>query len=125
MKKIIIISAVLILGALALTKDAIVGFTTNRGFTTIQETNFLSNTGGTLTGGLTGTTLVMTGSASFGGTASVSTTDFEFLSPGTTSLNFDSGTGKGTCLEVRAMDGSIAYARFSASDIIVNTTSCK
>ena len=123
------------------------GFSTMRGFTTLPVNNWVPDTGGTFTGGitgttinltglftgttanltglLTGTTLLMTGSASFGGAASVSNTDFEFLSPGTTSLNFDSGTLKGTCLVMRATDGSIVYGRVFETTFTVNTTSCK
>ena len=106
--------------------DLIVGgFSNMRGFTTLPTNDYVPTSGGTMTGTLTGTSLIMTGSASFGGTASVSNTDFEFLSPGTTSLNFDSGTGKGTCLVLRTSNGSLVYARVFGTTLTINTTSCK
>lgn len=123
LKKILIVIALFLAALFGFSEEAqdkaVAGFSTVRGFST-KSVSGLSLGGGTLTGDLT-----VIASASFGATASASLVDFQFNSLGTTSIGFESGDGLGTCFELRDQTGTIVYARFTSTAIVVNTESCK
>lgn len=58
-------------------------------------------------------------------TASISGVVAQFISTATTSIGFDSGSGKGTCLVMYNSAGTLTYVRIVGTTLTANTTSCK
>ena len=125
-------------------KDALVGFTTTRGFSTLAESG-LPLSGGTLTGALIGTSASLSSNFEVGGYASLSrgfvrnafvqgsnvasgssAYQAEFVSTGTVSLNFQgTATAKGTCFQLQNTAGLPVYLRVVGTTVTVNTIKCR
>jgi len=101
----------------------------------ISSTGAISTSGNLATTGIVSSTtgsssfddLLVSGDATFGASAASGAGGFvaQFLSTGTTSIDFDSGTGKGTCFIMVNNAGTRTYVRIVGTTLTANTTSCR